>query len=346
MPQVFRRSKQWCFILALALALSAFAGTAKAGTQHIPMGLGDIMAGVLPPPGFYWLNYLIYAQKDALLDEDGDEQFATPGGRLDSDFKADVWVEAARFVWMSPFKIFGANYGAQVIFPVYSANAILKLDPPGPGTVTAFNSSDRALGDITINPLILAWHFSPNFHAAFGLDIAVPSGAYDADEPTSTLLNKNHFTFEPLVAISYWKPGGIDLSTKIMYDIHTPNYDFAVDPSTATSLGRPGLIGRRVTLKPGQEFHIDLAASHALGKEDFRLGLIGFYYQQVTADRVNGEKLDSDTKSRQAAIGGAFKWWPGMGKFSITAKYLKELEGVGRNVANGQSFWIDTIYAF
>lgn len=316
MPNRPRRSRLWCQLLtALAVCVAAPNPSWSNGTEHIPNGLSDFLGGVLPPPGFYWLNYLVYVQKDTIRDDSGDE----PSG---VDLDAGVFVEAPRFVWMTPVKILGATYGVQAIIPVYSAD--VEVDVSGVGKVV--DSDSAGLGDITINPLILAWHFSPNFHAAFGLDIVLPTGNYDNDEAASQILSKNHWTFEPLVAVSYWFPGGFDASAKIMYDFHTKNTD-------------PG--GGADELKPGQEFHFDWGLSYALGKEDFRLGAAGYYYMQTTEDEIDGEKQDA---ARLMAAGPAFKWWPGMGRFSVTAKYLKEF--AGKNTNEGQSFWLNSVVAF
>jgi hypothetical protein len=330
MTDRLRRPRRWFRMLSAAVVALGFSSPSWAETQHIPMGLADFMAGVLPPPGVYWLNYLLYVQKDTLRDEDGDKlSVPTPAGNLRIEPDADVFVNAARFVWMSPYKLLGANYGAQVIFPLYTADVEIKV-----GGQKVDDTDSTGIGDIIFAPIILAWHFSPNFHAGFAVDIAAPTGPYKRDKLASQLLNKNHWTFEPLIAVSYWVPGGLDLSAKIMYDFHTKNDDFDVDPLT----------GRKLSLKPGQEFHFDWGVSYALGKEDFRLGLAGWYYQQITEDEVGGVKEPSDFKSRAAAIGPAFKWWPGMGKFSLTAKWLEEF--AGENVVEGRSFWINTTYAF
>ncbi|MHB8763630.1 MAG: SphA family protein [Deferrisomatales bacterium] len=303
--------------VALALATPAVAGLPGAG-QHYPNGSSDIMGGVLPPPGFYWINYLAYIGKDKLADKDGDEI---------GDFKAGVFVEVPRFVYMSPVTILGATWGGQVFFPLYKADAELKV--PG---ATVFDDDSAGLGDIIFSPLVLAWHLSPNLHMGAALDIWAPTGKYDRNNPASQILSKNSWTIEPVFAASYWVPGGIDLSAKFMYDFNTTNDDYAHPVTGAT-----------VDLKAGQEFHVDWAVSYALGKEDFRFGASGYYYVQTTEDQLDGTDV-SDTKARVASAGPTFKWWPGMGKLSVTAKYLKEFGG--RNIAQGQSFWVNSTYAF
>lgn len=310
-------------VVALALGSPAMAGLPGAG-QHYPNGSSDIMGGVLPPPGFYWINYLAYIGKDKLLDKNGDTAVLPPGK---SDLEVGVFVEVPRFVYMSPIKILGATWGGQIFFPLYKADAKLKG-----GAATIYDDDSAGLGDIIFSPLVLAWHLSPNLHMGAAVDIWAPTGNYDNKKLSGQILSKNSWTFEPVFAVSYWMPGGIDLSAKFMYDFNTTNDDY-IPP------GAPGAMD----MKAGQEFHVDYAVSYALGKEDFRLGLSGYYFQQITEDQLDG-KDQADTKSRVASIGPTFKWWPNMGKLSVTGKYLKEFGG--RNVPQGQSLWINSTFAF
>lgn len=296
--------------VAAALIGGAMTPAQASGTQHLPMGLSDFMAGVLPPPGFYWLNYVGAVTKDKAYAGSKDVSSA-------ADPDVSVYFDAFRFVYMTPIELFGANYGAQVILPVYTAD--LKINTPG----GRLKSDTTGLGDITINPIILAWHFSPNFHMGAGVDIVLPTGNYDDKEPATTILSKNHITFEPLVALSYWVPGGVDLSTKIMLDFHTEN--------------------TKIDLEPGSEFHFDWAASYALTPDDeWRAGLIGWYYTQLEKDKYNGSSAGEELAS-QYAVGVAAKYWPKMGPLSFTAKYYKEMGT--ENTLEGQSFWLNFTWA-
>jgi hypothetical protein len=228
---------------------------------------------------------------------------------------------------MSPMKVLGATWGAQVFFPLYSSSVNLKAGP-----ASIFDDDSKGLGDIIFSPCLLAWHLSPNLHMGAAVDIWAPTGNYDKEKLSSQILSKNAWTFEPVYGVSYWMPGGLDVSAKFMYDFNTTNNDYL--PPGAPSA---------VDMKAGQEFHIDYAVSYALGKEDFRAGLSGFYFQQMTDDTLDGTKVE-DNRSRLSSLGPTFKWWPGMGKFSLTAKYMKEFGG--KNIPQGQSAWINTVYVF
>lgn len=299
--------RYWLCALLVAAAMVVSAPVqSRAAT---PNGLSDFMGGVLPPPGVYWLNYFAVIQADKLMDKNGDE---VPG--LDLDVTA--YVDALRFVWMSPYTIMGATYGAQIIFPLYSASFDHNF--------MADESTASGLGDIIVNPIILAWHFSPEFHVGAGLDIILPTGNWDNSEPAAQLLNGNVYTFEPLVALSYWQKDGFDASIKIMYDISTEN----------TDTGGPDMT-------PGNEFHFDWALSYAIMSEEWRAGLTGYYYTQTTGDKVDGQpEADKYTVS---SIGAAVKYWPKMGPLSFTAKYMKEFNA--ENGPEGQNFWLNFVWA-
>lgn len=301
--------------LLLASGAPALAAAPLAG-QHYPNGATDFLGGILPPqPGFYLINYLLLLQKDRLMDDDGN--------KVPLPFHADVTAEVPRFIWVSPYKLFGANYGAQLFIPTYNA----RVESPAVGG----EQEDRGLGDIIFAPIILGWHFSPNFHMVFAEDIWAPTGGYQEDNFATQLLSKNHWTFESVLAVTYLV-GGLDLSAKFMYDFNTKNNKYDAD------LAGPG---GTVDLKPGQEFHVDYGISY--GKSmDFRYGVSGYYYQQITKDKVDGNEVDE--KTRFASIGPTFKYWPGMGKWQFTLKHLWEFGT--KNAPEGQNTWLNATYAF
>ena len=282
------------------------------GGQHYPNGVEDFAVGALPPPGVYLVNYLILAQKNSVRDNAGN---SLPGA-----FKADVVAEVPRFIYVSPFKVLGANWGAQVFLPYYSADLQAGSSLATPGD-KALDSREKGLGDIIFSPAIFGWHFGPDLHAVAVLDIWAPTGNYDKNRPATTILSKNHWTFEPLVAVSYLKEG-FDISAKLMYDFNTRNSDTATDP--------------------GQEFHIDWAVGYGL-KNGLSGGLVGYNYWQTTDDEVNGVAV-KDASSEVGGLGIGIKYWPNHGPFSMTLKQYWEYGA--KNIATGPQTQFKIIYAF
>ncbi|MBS1222473.1 MAG: protein involved in meta-pathway of phenol degradation, partial [Proteobacteria bacterium] len=137
-------------LLATPALLASPTVLAFEGAQQYPLGAENFMAGALPPPGNYFINYLVHYQGD-LQDNDGNE--------LPVDVKATA--NALRFIYVSNTKLFGGDWGMHAIVPlVYQ-----KLNTPNP---TWDNDWVFGLGDITLDPIIIGWHFPPDWHITVG----------------------------------------------------------------------------------------------------------------------------------------------------------------------------------
>ena len=301
-------------LLCIAIVMSLLtAGQSRAGGgQHYPNGVEDFAVGALPPPGVYLVNYLLLVQKNSIRDNSGNS--------LPMNFKADVVAEVPRLIYVSPFTLLGASWGAQAFLPIYSADIQAGSSLATPGG-KAVDSREKGLGDIIFSPLVLGWHFGPELHAVFALDIWAPTGNYDKDRPATQILSKNHWTFEPVLAVSYLKEG-FDVSAKLMYDFNTRNSDTSTDP--------------------GQEFHIDWALGYGL-KNGLSGGLVGYNYWQTTDDEVNGV-TQKDASSEVGGIGVGIKYWPKQGPFSMTLKQYWEYGA--KNIATGPQTQFKISYAF
>ena len=302
----FPRAIALAIVFALITAAQSFAG----GGQHYPNGVEDFMVGALPPPGTYLVNYLLYVQKDSLRDNSGK--------KLPVDFDATVIAEVPRLIWVSPYTILGASYAAHAFLPLYSADvkASSAAIPP-----LNFDKDYKGIGDIIFSPLVLGWHFGPELHAVFAVDIWAPTGNYDKNDPATQILSKNHWTFEPVLAVSYLK-NGFDLSAKLMYDFNTKNSD--------------------TNTKPGQEFHVDWAAGYSL-PSGFTGGVVGYNYWQTTDDKVAGVETPND-RSQVGGIGVGLKYWPKMGPFSMTLKQYWEYSA--KSMPTGPQTQFKMTYAF
>jgi hypothetical protein len=231
-------------------------------------GAENFMAGALPPPGSYFINYLGYYQGD-YRDNNGD--------KLPVEVKATF--DALRFIYVSNYKIFGGDWAVHAIVPlVYQ-----KLETPNP----AFgNDWVFGLGDITIDPLIIGWHFPPDWHVTVGLDIYLPTGKYSSTDPTDSI-GANYYSFEPIFSFTYLNQSGFEISAKLMYNIKTRNDD--------------------TDYQSGDEFHMDYLIGQHFGP--WAVGLGGYYLTQTTNDELNGQKVDPDGNRGQVfAFGPAVKY--------------------------------------
>jgi hypothetical protein len=189
-------------VFAIAAPINSFAS--EGGGSSYPNGADSIMAGALPPPGFYFLDYLTYYSADKLMDNNGDE--------LPVDFDLDVFVNSFRFVYISKVQLMGGTVGYHTIIPV-----VLDMDIKVGGA----DDSNSGLGDVTVGTN-LSWH-TKNWHYAVALDAVLPVGDYDKDEMAN--LGRNYYTIEPIVGFTYISDGGFEVSSKIMYDFNTENTD-------------------------------------------------------------------------------------------------------------------------
>jgi hypothetical protein len=263
--------------------------------------------------------YLPIFSKDRLLDKNGDKIV---------DFEADVRAITPRFIWVTPWKLFGASVASQVFFPTYWAS----VDIGGESGNGGASFDDSGLGDILFTPVVLGWHLGPSLHVVAAEDLFLPTGDYDARDPSSQILSKNQVTFESVVAATYFI-GNFDFSVKAMYDFNTKNDDYIL----GSSAGK---------VQPGQEFHVDWAVSYA-PTEAVRLGISGYSYWQVTKDEFDSDSGGPKVKGDQGqvhALGPAVQYWPNKGRFSATLKHQWEFGA--KSLPEGQTSWLNVVWAF
>lgn len=280
-------------------ALPAAYATEGGGGAY-PNGAEDFMAGAVPPPGTYFINYLTHYTANRLNDNHGD--------KLVPEFKLNATANVFRFIHVTKHQILGGYWGVQAFVP------LVHLDVKMMGA----KDSKTGLGDIIIDPIVLSWH-SKNWHFATGVDVYLPTGAYDKDDLAN--IGRHYWTFEPVFAATYTADCGFDASVKLMYDFNTKN--------TATDY------------LSGQEFHADYTLGYKI--DNWRVGIGGYYYKQITNDEMNGTKVGPDGFKGQAfAFGPQVKY--DYKNMSFTLKYQHEV--AVRNKPDGEKFWLKFVYAF
>lgn len=310
------------FFLVLA-SFSCVHATENGGSIY-PGGNEDFMAGALPPPGFYFLYYFLWYHADTYEDlrlPPG----AGPDGSLGGakvrdvfgeapDFRADVVANVLRPIYVTPIKIFGADWAVHLIMPILYADVEVGL-PAGMGHLSG---STAAIGDITIDPFILGWHWK-NWHITTGVDISIPTGDYDAVEVAN--VGRNYWEFEPIFAFTYLSDKGFETSLKLMYDFNTENPD-----TDYTS---------------GQEFHFDYLVGQHI--RNWMFGVNGSFYTQTTNDEFDGQPDSFDGNRGQAfGIGPAVMYQYKNMFFGL--KY--QFETLVTNRPEGEKLWLRFIYAF
>ncbi len=157
--------------------------------------LGHFMPGVLnirdffvPEPGFYFVQYHYLYTTDTLKDSDGDEVGSLsrtgPLGTttITVEPELDVFALVPTFIWVSPFKVLGARYGA-FIAPTFadgSVQAELSLARSGRYRDQRFDRSldadtGMSVGDLMIQPLWLGWS-GKHYDVSAGYGFYAPTG--------------------------------------------------------------------------------------------------------------------------------------------------------------------------
>ncbi|QNN55335.1 transporter [Diaphorobacter ruginosibacter] len=128
---------------AALTAAAALAPVAALAEGHYVPGVEGIQAASVPPPGLYYLGYLVNYDIGS---------FRAPGSssNLPGHNTGTVTALANRVVWISNTKLLGADYGMEAIVPVMRTSL----------TVNAAGISDSrsGVGDIYVGPLVLGWH--------------------------------------------------------------------------------------------------------------------------------------------------------------------------------------------
>lgn len=261
-------------------------------------GAECFMAGAVPPPGTYFLNYFMFYTADKFKIKDGPDV---------PHFDAKVTADILRLIHVTKHQILGGFWGVHVFLPFVNVD----LTTPG-GSDTKFG-----IGDIIVDPFILSWH-TKNWHFATGLDVYIPTGAYNNKDIAN--IGRNYWTFEPLFGFTYVSDGGFEVSSKFMYDFNTENND--------------------KDYLSGQEFHFDYLVGYNI--KPWGIGLSGYYYKQITDDKQNGEKVPDGFKGQVFALGPSIKY--DYNNMTFNLKYQKEMSV--ENKPEGDKFWFKFVYAF
>lgn len=321
---MMKKISMYCLAIFLIFGLNpVFAG----GGQSYPNGAEAFMSGAVPPPGFYFLDYLYHYSADSMKDDNGDDI----DGFDDISVKANVF----RFLWVSEKEILGANLCMHTFIPVLDVDIDFK-GPVGPEAKRSYD--DTGVPYVIVNPFVLAWHLNQGkLHiAASPADIYVPLGQ---DDGNLASVGQNFWTFEPILAVTYMHDKW-EFSGKFMYDFNT------TEEKSAT------IYGFEVDRDPGQEFHVDYSLSYAF-TPSFRAGVNGYYYVQTTDDSYDLNdaipatvqtllKNDEDNRSQVFAVGPGV-WYNHKNMFF---SLRSQIETGAKNKTEGLGVWAKFTYAF
>nr|WP_314264826.1 transporter [uncultured Moellerella sp.] len=283
----------------LTAASTGAIATEGGGLGIYPDGLENFMSGALPPAGVHLLMYGGNARYTSVRDNKGNK-IPIPG------FSVNVNVLAPRMIWVTDQQLMGGQLALHTIVPLLDVTA----------KAGGKRDNSRGLGDITFGPA-LGFHPSADLHYVLGLDIYAPTGDYSKTDPSS--LGKNYWAAQPVWAISYIPPNGVNADIKMMYDFNSRNND------TKT--------------RSGQAFHADYALGWAFGN-GWVAGAGGYAFLQSTNDSGDNS---AQGKARAFSLGPSIRYANPQG-WLFTAKWEKDFQV--RNRPEGSQIYLKASIPF
>ncbi len=267
-------------VLSALIALTLFSGTAFAlGQPNVNLGFTSFLDGAPPAgPGLYLSEYLQYYTADHLNNEKGSKA-------LDVDI--DVWVLMNQLIYQSDKElIFGGKWGLNVMLPVVGLD--VGSNPAG------LEDNGTGLGDLLVGPY-LQWDpimgaNGPLMVNRIELQTIFPTGKYDNDKALNP--GSNHFSFNPYWAATVFLGPKATVSWRLHYLWNDENDDFG--PNS-------------VDLEPGEAVHANFTAAYEVLPKQLRLGINGYWFDQISDTKVDGNK-DNSLEEKVFAIGPGAVW--------------------------------------
>ncbi|GAB2787133.1 transporter [Halomonas shantousis] len=296
--------------LAVCLTLAGIACTAPAlategGAPTTAMGTYDFGSGFLPPStphGTFGLRTAYYT---------ADEQKTADGSSSGNDFSLDVLSIGVAYIHMTDKRLLGARYGFGGVAPFFDMDASLGVNVGGQ-TVFEDEADPFAQADLQLLPLMLEWRPRPGMGVTAQFQIQAPTGDYDEDRLVNPGLN--HWTFSPIVGISYITPSGFEVSTLSQLDVNTRNHD--------------------TDYRNGIEYRNEFALGQHFGA--WTAGVAGYYYDQLTDDESATLADGNGNRAKVWAAGPALSYVaPGKPAFWVHAykEFSAENRTEGYNLA-------------
>jgi len=246
-----------CFVVGYALPLRA-----QQKGQWVP-GQYGLNAGVIPDPGFTYVNLALNYSSSRLNDSSGN---ALPNITGTYSF----WVDENIFYYVPKHKFLGGYFAPYISVNVANGSLVADIQ----GTNLGLNGGGSGLADTFVEPVNLGWHFKrADFNVGYAF--VAPTGRF------TPLANNN-------VGSGYW---GNNLTTGTTYYI-TKNKGTSANLFTdweshgqRKAASTPA--GQFSNITPGQAFTIEWGLGQVLPlKKDFsrllQVGVIGYDQWQVS----------------------------------------------------------------
>jgi hypothetical protein len=266
--------------------------TASVQAYDLPavnLGFTSFLDGGPPAgPGLYYTQYLQYWESDSFKDHSGSDALPSFAGE-----DLDAWISLSQFIYQSDQSVlWGGKWGLDMIVPVVSLD--LEYDVSN----SAFpQDNGTGVGDILVGPF-LQWdpvmgEKGPIFMHRVELQVTVPTGKYSTNKELNP--GANAYTFNPYWAGTLFVTPKWTATTRIHYLWNGKNDD----PGRYYPLADD--------TQAGQAIHANFAMAYEVMPQKLRVGINGYYLQQVTDSEVDGSKVDK-SRERVLGIGPGLLW--------------------------------------
>ena len=265
------------------------------GFDEPPINLGftSFMDGGPPSgPGWYFSQYMQYWHDNSLTDYRGNDLQIPIFGEegvigLEDDLSLDAWIGLSQFIYQSDQDIFcGGKWGLNVIVP----EVWLDLDT---GSSEFLQENNFGIGDVWVGPYI-QWDpvmsdNGPKYMQRVEFQMIFPTGKHDDEYNLNP--GSNHFSFDPYWAATYWMTPKWTASWRLHWLWNAKNDD----PNQRTYHGADDI-------QAGQAIHVNFASSYEVIEKKLRLGVNGYYMDQITDNKVDGHDV-SNSQEKVLGIG-------------------------------------------
>lgn len=296
-------------------ALMCLAGTpqqansAESGVGFYLLGSKGPFAAVLPGPGVYFQNDVYFYSGSA-----GASRDLPVGGRIIGNVDATAYIDLATGLWVVPTSVLGGSLALQATVPWGGQSVDASLDAGG---ILGASVSDTVfmIGDPVVGAS-LGWH-NGNWHWTTGFLVNVPVGDYQKGEIANVAFNR-------------W---GLDINGGVTW--FDPKSGWEVSGVAGFTFNGENPATNYTT---GTEFHFEGALTKTFSPQ-FSAGLVGYYYDQITADSGSGARL-GDFEGRVAALGGTAGYNFQLGQTPVSTRVKVYREFAAENRLEGTSAYL------
>lgn len=317
------------FFFLLCLFWQGALAAVESGFGLYLLGYQSSKAGYLPPPGVYFRNDVYH--------HPGHIKGAVFGGILEAKAHAKISLDLLTFSWVTPIKFLGADLAIGTIIPFGRVNVHAKAQVDVPNLVlqkngqclpspmielqtksTSKRQTAHGIADTLIIPLMLGWHVDDyDLHFLTFQGVYVPTGKYTKGHIAN--MGQNHFATETDAGFTWLYPKtGTEISAITGVTVNFTNH--------------------KIHYRSGSEWHTEFFAGQYLSK-NLEVGLAGYWYYQLTPDKVNGKQISNGFRGRVLGLGPCISYEFKIGKQPILTSLRYYRETHSKNHLTGDSFF-------